>query len=168
MEVSLRRFAIASGRRKLHGWAHAPETLLSRILLEADQLVFQRPRLQLCGLCSRPFVPFAREAHCHGHLWSRSGRRLRALCERGVPFTLAARHERTEHERERDRTYQQIRRLKSNLERTTDDAERERLEKMIEDQSAKRKAQLKPRGPSTTRPVVTEESDRSKGGSDHG
>jgi hypothetical protein len=88
---------------------------------------------------------------------------LRAFCRRDVAFSLTAARgrERTQHERDRDATYQRLRRLRRERDGATDPALRENLSKMIDDLDATRGASLKRRGPATTRPLVTDDADAS-------
>lgn len=169
--TTLGRFKMASGGRSRRVWAHTPAattagwSLLDRVALEAEQLAFQRPRLQLCDTCGRPFVALVRESNCRGHLWSWPNGPLRAACRRDATFSVTARtrRSRSEEERYRDRTYQQILRWRDQRERSDDPEMKDRLSRLIDDLTEERKARLKRRGPSTVTPVVTEDISDPKG-----
>jgi hypothetical protein len=125
------------------GWVWRALTLLERAAIEMLELAASRPRVRVCSLCGRIFVPRRQERHCAGHLWTWPDARFVAYCRRD--------HEpkpshRTAHERERDRTYQEIRRLLKTRDGLKGEAAAA-LDRRIARLRAERVEILLPRGP---------------------
>ena len=105
-----------------------------RVGLELLELAQLRPRLAECRRCGRVFVPLRREKHCRGHvrelLPDGRGSQLLRYCD---PM-LAPRPSsgRGDHERERDRLYKRVRRLRDLIAAERDPNLRQGLERRLE------------------------------------
>ena len=64
-----------------HHWARRYESLYERVALELEDVAVRRPKLRICPLCSRVYVPLRRgQRICGNQIWDAQSRKLVRRC----------------------------------------------------------------------------------------